>query len=108
MLFIFPVARPQQSTEDVSDQRCGPQVNHRSLPAPLENKTSHNDVNNNRYVEASAPWTTEPLKPAPKKSEYEMNHESGEGNQEVHIFHFSRSALTSRRKRSSAGLLRLS
>ena len=80
ILFIFSVTRPQKATENMGDQRCGPQVNHRSLPAPLENKTPHNDVNNNRYVEAPTPRTTESPKPATIKSEREMNHKSREGD----------------------------
>jgi len=46
----------------------------------VENKTPHNDVNNDRYVEASAPRTTESLKPATVKSEREMNNKSREGD----------------------------
>ena len=77
---ICSVTSPQKAAEYMRNQCCGPQVNHRGLPFPVEDKTPHNDVNNNRYVEASAPRTTESLKLPAVKSEYEMNHKSREGD----------------------------
>ena len=77
---ICSVTSRQKTTEYMRNQRCGPEVNHCGLPFPMEDKTPHNDVNNNRYVETPTPRTTESLKPATKKPKREMNHKSREGD----------------------------
>ena len=69
---------------------------------------SNDDVNRDWNVETSTPRSAKPFKPYTEEPECEMNHKSRERDEKIHVFYFPRSVLTSRRKRSIAGPLRLS